>query len=208
MFDLLNRVDPTWKYAYPRFRKDKKAGIGKDPNPILASLFDNPFVGVRVYRDRRKSSRKSFRNVGFDESYVDMRRTDKYILHKRIRRLTKQALSRFVSSTRNEVTQQRRGLFPACLYVEAMLQCFEDIQFFLSPQWVEMEQTADGKTRRVYYISKKQKQSVRRSLSTPKGLEKWALCFHVHRNSIMKRIVEIEHETDDVGKIVAFVRRF
>lgn len=203
--DLLDRVDPTWRYIIPRFRKDtdpKKYGYA---NPILASLFRNPFVGVRIYKDRVRPSRSFRHNI--ESSYIDMRRKKKYTFESRIRRLTEKAFSRF-DQIAQKSAKRRRGLFAACLYVEALIQCLEDIQFFLSPIEVIKEKTADGNTKNVFYISKKQKHIIRRRLCAPKPLKNWFLCFHVSRKTIMRRIEEIDQETPHITEMVAFVRFF
>jgi hypothetical protein len=103
--------------------------------------------------------------------------------------------------------KRRRGLFAACLYVEGMLQCFEDLKLFLVFARVE-EQISEGQSKRVFYLSKAQRRSIRKRLAAPKRPEKWASVFHVHRKSIMKRISEIEEETPNLAKTIAFVKRF
>jgi hypothetical protein len=88
-----------------------------------------------------------------------------------------------------------------------MLQCFEDLKYFLAFANVE-EQMSDGQLKRIFYLSKAQKRSIRLRLAAPKGLEKWASVFHVDRKSIMKRILEIEQETPGVRKMIVLVKRF
>jgi hypothetical protein len=103
--------------------------------------------------------------------------------------------------------KKRRGLFAACLYVESMLECFEDLKFLLVFTPYE-EQITEGRSKRIFYLPKAQKRSIGRRLAAPKALERWALIFHVHRKSITKRISEIEQETPNLGRIIAFVKRF
>ena len=181
MKELLDKVDPNWKYLVPRFF------TAKDPNPILSSLFHNPFVGVWDYKDRTKPSRKSF-NVGYDEVYCpDKRRTNKYEFHCYVRILLERSFRHFARFA--SIDQRRRkGLLAACLYVEAMLQIFSDV--------------------RVFNWSKKPRHYVRTKSVWPKPYEKWASCIHLSEKTIMKRVAEIEEETPSIFEKIAFLRRF
>ena len=181
MRELLTTVDPTWAYLIPRFFTQK------DPNPVLSSLFHNPFTGVWDFKDRTKPSRKSFK-VGFDEVYcLDRRRTDKYQFHRLVRELVERAMTRFAHLARRDLGR-RKGLFAACLYVEAMLQISNDIRLF---NW-----------------SQKSRHYVRMKSVWPKGYEKWASCFNLSEKTIVKRILEIEQEIPEIGKKMNFVRHF
>jgi len=183
--DLLDEVDPSWRRVVPRFYS------AKDPNPALSSLFQNPHIGVWGYKDRTKPSRRSVK-TGFDEVYcIDKRRIDKYPLHRHIRMLVRKALTRFAYSSRGNF-KRRKGLFAACLYVEAMLQCFRDIKM----------RTA------ILGPSRKAKQYARQRLVTPREKKRWASCFHVSEKTIMKRIREIEQETPIIRRTIDFVKNF
>jgi len=168
---LLDMVDPNWRYVIPKF-------FTRDPNPVLSSLFHNPFVGVWDFKDRTKPSQKSFK--GYHESYeLDRRRTDKQVFHYHIRRLIEGALTRFAYSTRGHL-KRRKGLFAACLYVEAVVRRYRDIKVY----------------------------GIRRYSVIPKAKKKWALRFKISKKTMMKRILEIEQETPEIGKMIDFLRRF
>jgi hypothetical protein len=183
--NLLEEVDPNWRYVVPRFFTDK------DPNPILTSLFHNPFVGVWAFKDRTKPIRKSFK-TGFHEVYsLDRRRADKYLFHRHVRMLVEKAFTRFAYSQRGN-NRKRRGLFAACLYVEAMLECFKDI-----------------KTRTdILGSSERAKQYIRQRLVAPRKMKRWASCFHLSEETIMRRIRELRQEMPIIGRTIDFVKSY
>lgn len=206
---LRDKVDPSWRHLCQGVREDSIWGVVGTPSLALVSLLRNPFIGGRVYRDRTKPSRRSVK-AGLDESFTDHRRADKTVLHGRVRRVVGKALVRFdeLAGRNRKDPRRRRGLFTACLYVEAMIQCFEDLKILLAFAEVKKRIDEDGRVRRIFLLSKKQRQSIRQRLAKPKKLERWALASHVSRNCIRKRIVEIERETPDIGQVLSFVRRF
>jgi len=183
--DLLDEKDPSWRYLIPEHLTDK------DPNPVLSSLFRNPYVGIWDYKDRTMPSRRSFKTAFHEVYCFDKRRTDKYSLHCHLRMLLDKAYTRFIYSSRGSL-KKRKGLFAACLYVEVMLQCFKDIE----------NRTA------VLAPSVKAKEQIKQRLVIPGEMKRWASCFHVSNKTVLKRIREIRKETPAIGRTIDFVKDF
>jgi hypothetical protein len=194
---LLGTIDPNWHYAVPRFT------TSNDPNPVLSSLFWNPFIGIGTYKERKHKVTVR----GFDEQYVvDLRRTDKERLHIHIRWMLDRALKRFKAST-SKLPVRRKGLFAACLYMEGIVECYEAIKLGADILGGTLQPDGtDGKLR--FRGSSKARRYIRAKSVTPKGLDKWASRFHVSRNTLDRRIVELESEAPGLADIAYFVRHF
>jgi len=146
---------------------------------------------------------------GFDERYLlDKRRTDRESYDWRIRQLIRKAFQRFSNSAGRRYGS-RKGLFAACLYIEGMLQCFDDIRFRAEVLGVFNEERKGGKLIVQLLGSQDLRRWIRPKLVRPKRLEKWSAAFRLgSKKTIVKRLQEIEQETRYVPEKILFVKRF
>jgi len=201
LLDLLNIVDPNWRFVMPFL-------AARNLHPIR-SLFTNPFKGKWGYKDYTARQRYRTPVFSYDERYVpDMRYSDRRLYDLRLRELIKRAFSRFSVSAHHPF-RRRRGLFAACLYVESILQCLQDIKLRAELFDVFETQTVGTKQKFRFHGSKRLRDHIRAKLVKPRGLEHWSKSFELgSKKTIMQRLQEIEQESPPIREEMLFVKQF